>query len=251
MKTKLFYPMFLVAVLVSSCNLFEAGKQNSVPVSVRTIDSLLLIKRSEAVKLSIVLVDDISGSYTLRPESRDIDILLKLFKARNGRKLLGYTTITEDSYTPIVRLSYLDNPEPEGSNPNMWIDKQVKEYYTRQYLKQVVDSLNDVEVSKFNQNVIKKLDRPVAKRSDVVLALQRAYMFLKETSTADKVLIVCSDFKDTYGRTLNLDARVKLFIVGNANPSDIKKCTGRDIGSYAMFESYEEAFNKTVQLYNK
>jgi|GEM_PF-4163040 len=250
MKTVTIILLMLMVALLNSCNLFETNQQNTPPVSSYTLDSLLLVKQTEAVMLSIILIDDISGSYTLNPESRNTDILFKLFKTHKGRELLGYTTITEDSYTPIIRLSYLDYPNQSSSKPNMWIDKQVNNYYTEQHLSQMIDSLNSVEVEKFNENVKVKLDRPVARKSDVMLALQRGSTFLNESPKANKIMIVCSDFKDTFRRTIDLDTSIQLFIVGHAPPDDVKRVTGRIPGSYSMFESYEEAFNRIVQMYN-
>lgn len=251
MKAKIFYPIIMVAVLISSCNLIETGKQNATLVNSQTIDSLILVKQTEPVTLSIALLDDISGSYCLSPVSRDFNILVQLFKTSKGRELLGYTTITENSNSPIVRLSYLDSPITAKSNPNFWIDRQVKDYYTSKYLGQIIDSLNDAELSRFNQEIQKKLDRPIADESDVVLALSRANMFLNESPKANKVMVVCSDFKDTYKRKIDINPEIQLFIIGVADPKDIKKCTGRESGSYFLFESYEEAFFRIVQLFNQ
>lgn len=250
MKTAKLLSILLMIASMSSCNLFESVQKDTPPVSTFTIDSLLLVKRTEATTLSVVLIDDITGSYALRPESRDMDILFSFFGALKGRKLLGYTTITEDSYSPIVRLAYLDVPQKTNSKHNMWKDSEVINFYTEQYLTNIIDSLNGVEVSKFKAEVARKLDRPIARRSDVALALQRASMFLNESPTAKRVMIVCSDFKDTFGRSIRIDPEIQLFIVGHSNPEDIKRFAGREPGTYTLFECYTEAFHRIVQMYN-
>ncbi|MCF8267072.1 MAG: hypothetical protein K9I69_03230 [Ignavibacteriales bacterium] len=206
------------------------------------LDSLLLIKKSEEVSLAILLIDDISGSYTVDPRSRSTEFLVKFMKTMNGRKLLGFAMISDASDKPTVRLSLLGNEDLE-KKPNMWIESEVKNYFTHLKLVDTLDHLNNLAIKTFNKDVLAKYNK-IAGRSDVCMALQRGQLFLNEFPMASKWMIICSDFKDTYGRQMILDSEINLLIVGHARQKDVIAASGREI--YSKFESYDEAINRII-----
>ena len=175
-----------------------------------------------------------------------------------GRFVIGYTNIVEDSYTPITRLSYTPYlsveplQEESSKRPNPWISSENKtnELAVYQRANKIIDSLNNVALVSFKSQVNEKLNRPIAMRSDVIGSLKRAATFLNEFQGCPRILIVCSDFKDTYGQSMVLDPTINLFIVGsNVNPKDVKAATGVEKSGYRLFESYEETINEIIYKY--
>ncbi len=250
MKTTILIQFLYLLLLVTSCSLKETGSDSQVK-KVMTLEEVLFEKQTEPVSLSLAIVDDISGSYTLNPESRDIVILKKFFGMHSGREILGYTNITEDSYTPILRwtsLSLIEDDKNKTVNPWIESEKSGKQLETEINLK--IDSLNESSFKAFESKMKTKVERPVAMRSDVVSALKRATTFLNESPQNPKVMVVCSDFKDTYKQAIKFDKSIKLLIVGNVDSIIVKRCTGLNPTDYSVFESYEEAFNSIVQLNN-
>ncbi|MEI6681653.1 MAG: hypothetical protein WCO44_03445 [Bacteroidota bacterium] len=214
-------------------------------------DSILLSRQTSETSLAIAIVDDISGSYTLNPECRNTDILSRYFALKPGRKVLGYTNIQEDSYTPILRYNYIPkiaNGKNQTANP--WITNEQDTDSIIIGVNAMIDSLNTLSYKKFREKVEEKLNRKPANRSDVVNAIKRATTFLNEfagCSGAKKIMIVLSDFFDTNGHRIKADTSITLYIVGsNIIPSKVKDVTGLDNGSYRVFESYEEVFNDII-----
>ena len=246
MKTKILIQFLSLLLLVTSCSLKETGNDSQVKKAM-TLEEVMFEKQTEPVSLSLALIPDITGSYTTNPESIDLKILKSFFETHVGREILGYTNVKENSYTPILRWTSLSSVQDDKNKPvNPWIDseKTGKQVETETNLK--IDSLNESSFKVFESRMKSKIERPVAKRSDVVSALKRATTFLNEAPKSPKVMVVCSDFKDTYKQTFKFDKSIKLIMVGNVDSVIVKRCTGLNPTDYSVFESYEEAFNSIV-----
>lgn len=267
----------LLALITGACS-----NSNSAPATTTAgiIAEQLLsgediaLQQSQPVSLAIAIVNDISGSYRLNPESFDLNVLYQAFPACKGRIVIGYTLITEDSYTPILRYSYtpfiplipqesIQQDVKEARRDNPWIQREKKTNndprndiqranHHIDSLNSVIDSLNRISFASFSSKIDDKLNRPIARRSDVIGALRRASTFLGEFDDCPRILMVCSDFKDNINnnQSMTLDTAITLFIVGsNVDPKDVKSATGMEKSGYRLFESYEEALNQMIRKY--
>ncbi|MDR0231401.1 MAG: hypothetical protein LBI82_04705 [Dysgonamonadaceae bacterium] len=220
-----------------------------------THDKLLSKQQFQSpVSIALAILNDITGSYRLNPESLDFDVLYKAMPSCPGRVVLAYGHINEDSYDPLIRLNHIPQLliETPKSNKkiNPWIQSETMfDNNVYNHVNTAIDSLNKASLAIFSSKVADKLNRNTARRSDVVFALKRASTLLNEFSGCPRFLIVCSDFKDTFGRSMNLDSSINLYVVGsNVDSRDVKAATG--IGSgYRLFESYEEALHQISQQY--
>lgn len=257
MKKQNFLLMLMLAItLLIACN-----NPNSVSTlkglsaeQLATSNELVSQQQFQSpVSIALAVVNDISGSYRLDPASLDFDVLYKAMPSCQGRVVLGYTHIDEDSYTPIIRYNHIPlliEAPKNRDKTNAWIQSEetMPDNNVYNHVNTTIDSLNKTSLAVFSGKVAEKLNRNTARRSDVVFALKRSTTFLNEFLGCPRILIVCSDFKDTYGRSMSLDS-ITLFIVGsNVLPKDVKAATGIDSG-YRLFESYEEAFNQIAQQY--
>ena len=257
MKTLFHFTLFiLLALTISACSESNLEQtQTGIPAEQQSgFHDLLLTQQLQPVSLAIGIVNDISGSYRLNPESLNFDMLFKTAPYCQGRVVFGYTHINEDSYDPIVRYNYIPLLQTEmlksNDKTNAWIEseKRKPDNIIYNHVNNFIDSLNMASFTLFSDKVAQKLNRTTAKRTDVVFALRRASSFLCEFSECPRILVVCSDFKDTYGRSMNLDSSITLFVIGsNVLAKDVKKSTG--IADYRLFESYEEAFNYIAKNY--
>jgi hypothetical protein len=212
------------------------------------------------VSLAIVIVNDISGSYRVSLESLNFNVLYQGMSACPGRVVLGYTHIDEDSKSAIVRFSHtprllIETPLKNNERTNPWIQSEAKtETETDNVISRqantTIDSLNSVSWTEFTNRAEKMLTRNIAIKSNVAIALKRASMFLNEFSNCPKIMIVCSDFLDTYGNTMNIDSSISLYVAGgNIEKNNVTAVTGS--ANYTPFESYEEALNLIVKyMYN-
>jgi hypothetical protein len=211
----------------------------------------LLQQQTLPVSITIGIADDISGSFTLSPQKRELADLLNFFQVHPGRELIGYTTIEDNSYTPIIRYSdvppIIENKTPDKTNP--WIESERAEETTLLLVNKAIDSLNTVNLQRFNDKIRTKTDRQTAGYSDVNSALRRISLFLNEATTGTmKYLILASDCKDNvHKEKITIDSTIQVLIVGDATPSNICRVTGLKDSQYKRFESFEEAIAYIIQ----
>jgi len=260
MKALFHFKLFIIllALITSACSEsnLEQTQTGITAEQQSKVHDLILTQQFQSVSLAIGIVNDISGSYRINPESLDFDILFKTMPSCQGRVVVGYTHIDEDSYDPIIRYNYIPLLQTEmpksNDKTNAWIESEKTKPDNNVYnhVNQTIDSLNMASLALFSNKVAEKLNRNTARRSDVVFALKRASSFLCEFSDCPRILVVCSDFKDTYKRSMNLDPSITLFVIGsNVLPRDVKASTGIDPTGYRLFESYEEALNHIAKYY--
>lgn len=237
-------------VMLSSCNLTQTEKTISIPP--KTLDSILLKITTENTTLSVVTIEDLSRSRKAFPQllEKDYSSLESFCKSHVGRERIGYTTVTENSFTPIINFTFLTGPQEPSSLNNMWIEKNVIDFYTTKKLIKIIDSLNSFQIQAFRDSVKFRQKRPSAYRSDVVQSIKRAVIFLNESSDATKVIILGSDVIDTFHSTISLEPDIQLYIVGAVLPGTIKQVLGRTKETYLVFDSYASAYNRIIQTYN-
>lgn len=151
-----------------------------------------------------------------------------------------YGCITDNSNTVFARYFVPYNPVQGQESSNPWLDKTEPD-------NTVVAS--DTNWNVFVSDVSDRLSYPPSKSSDVVNALNRALLVFseEEINTTKKILLVCSDFKDTHTNTFPVIPQdIEIIVVGVLPNNQIEKKLHHKV---KRFENLGSAINYISSLF--